>query len=48
MVNKEISGWQKIVYDLIVDKFSIGTFSLEDLYEFQEYFLNLYPDNFHI
>lgn len=42
-------AWKEEVYKIIKDNWEIGaTFTLEDMYKFEDHFQNLYPENNHI
>lgn len=44
----ELRGWQYIVYELIKNNFKDNSFTLFELYSFEEYFKLVYPHNYHI
>jgi hypothetical protein len=48
MSAKELKGWDHIVYTMIVSNFRNGAFTLQELYEFEPYFMDVYPKNAHI
>lgn len=45
---KELTGWNFIVYTLLKNNFKNQPFTLDELYRFEPYFQNVYPDNYHI
>lgn len=47
-MNQSLKGWNFIVYTLIKNNFQNRIFSLQNLYEFEEHFKQVYPSNFHI
>lgn len=48
MVDKKLKGWNYIVYVIINKNFKGRVFDLTELYEFEQYFKIVYPDNAHI
>jgi len=48
MDDKNLSGWNYIVYIIIKNNFKYREFSLKELYSFEPYFRMVYPENFHI
>lgn len=44
----KLTGWNDIVNTIIVNHFKNGEFNLQQLYEFEPFFKNVYPDNNHI
>lgn len=47
-MNPNLRGWNFIVYTLIRNNFKNLEFSLQELYQYEEYFMLVYPSNFHI
>ena len=47
-MNPNLRGWNFIVYTLIRNNFQNLEFSLQELYQYEEYFKLVYPSNFHI
>ncbi|MDY0302519.1 MAG: GIY-YIG nuclease family protein [Candidatus Moranbacteria bacterium] len=45
---KDLKGWNFIVYTLIKNNFKNNPFTLDELYQFEKYFQQVYPSNFHI
>ncbi|MDY0277549.1 MAG: GIY-YIG nuclease family protein [Acholeplasma sp.] len=48
MKHDNLRGWNFIVYTLIINNFKNHEFSLQELYQYEEYFRLVYPSNFHI
>jgi hypothetical protein len=48
MKDDNLRGWNFIVYTLIINNFKNQEFSLQELYQYEEYFRHVYPSNFHI
>jgi hypothetical protein len=48
MVEKNLKGWNYIVYMLIKNNFIYKSFNLNELYSFEQYFCLVYPANFHV
>ncbi|MGD9605718.1 MAG: GIY-YIG nuclease family protein [Bacilli bacterium] len=48
MRKDQLSGWNYIVFTLLKNNFKYSTFKLHDLYKFEPYFSNVYPQNFHV
>lgn len=47
-MNLNLKGWNFIVYTLIINNFKTLGFSLQELYQYEEYFKMVYPSNYHI
>ncbi len=45
---KALSGWNYIVYQLVLNNYKDKSFSLVEIYEFEKEFQKVYPANFHI
>ncbi|MFW6298068.1 MAG: GIY-YIG nuclease family protein [Bacillota bacterium] len=48
MRHVDLTGWNYIVYVLIKNNFENRKFSLNELYEYEKYFAQVYPKNMHI
>jgi len=48
MTDVNLKGWNFIVYTLIKNNFKNYSFSLSELYKYEQYFKLVYPENFHI
>jgi len=48
MSDKNLKGWNFIVYTLIKNNFKHDSFSLNNLYKYEIYFSLVYPSNYHI
>lgn len=48
MTEVNLKGWNFIVYTLIKNNFKNYSFSLSELYKYEQYFKLVYPENFHI
>lgn len=48
MINKELKGWNHIVYTIIKKYFNKDKFTLKELYKFEPHFKEVYPKNYHI
>lgn len=46
--NPDLKGWNYIVYVLIRNNFEADVFSLSELYQYEQYFAQVYPRNMHI
>jgi hypothetical protein len=46
--NKDLTGWNYIVYQLVLNNFHSNPFTLKELYEFEKAFQRIYPTNFHV
>jgi len=42
---KNLKGWNLIVYEVIVNNFGSRTFSLDEIYRYEDYFKSCYPNN---
>lgn len=45
---KDLTGWDLLVYEMIKKKFGYNTFTLTELYMFEENFKAIYSNNYHI
>ncbi|MBU0996911.1 MAG: GIY-YIG nuclease family protein [Firmicutes bacterium] len=48
MYEHDLKGWNFIVYILIKKNFRFDSFTLTELYSYEQYFSLVYPSNFHI
>ena len=48
MAEKNLKGWNFIVYTLIKRNFKNNSFILDELYNYEQYFKLVYPANYHI
>jgi len=48
MLDNNLKGWNFIVFTLIKNNFKFNTFTLTDLYKYEQYFSVVYPSNYHI
>lgn len=44
----DITGWNYIVYQLVLNNFNQNSFTLNELYHFENDFRKVYPANFHV
>jgi hypothetical protein len=45
---KDLTGWNYIVYQLVLNNFKGKSFGLKELYDFENEFQRIYPTNFHV
>jgi len=45
---KALTGWNYLVYQLVLNNFKGRSFGLKELYEFDKEFQRIYPTNFHV
>lgn len=45
---KDLTGWNYIVFQLIVNHFKSNEFTIMELYKFEKDFQSIYPANFHV
>jgi len=43
-----LTGWNYILYQLVLNNFSSNSFNLNEIYKFEKSFQRIYPSNFHI
>jgi type II restriction enzyme len=42
---QDLKGWNLIVYEVIMNNFGSRVFSLNEIYQFEDYFKLYYPNN---